>query len=301
MPRTAFIREISSRPMLMDADYLDGLMPSLLAFLKNGVPEVIEFSPDKKLSFFDSSIRAISNELMNGGMPKEDENPDTVAVIPIHGMLTKSGTWWDYGGDEIADMISQSFQASNVKALVLDVHSPGGSTFALQSIKGAMKKRNKPVIAAVNSMSMSAGYYISAMADQVVAVDEMAESGSIGVMSEIVNFDGLYEENNIKIHRIVPPESQYKNASFFKAREGDYGDFIKEELSPWARHFQQHVIANRPGLNRDAEGVISGKTYYGKDAADVGLIDDIMPMDDIIQMAFDRASRDNKLNHFLNS
>lgn len=301
MPRTAFIREFTTGRLAIHPEYLQGFMPTLISFVKNGITEAIEFSPSSRLAFFSPHKKIMSDAIMNGGFPDKEEEPDTVAVVPVQGPLTKGGTPWDFGGDEIADMISTSFAAENVKAVVLDVHSPGGSTFALQGIKGAMKKRNKPVIAAVNSMSMSAGYYISAMADQVVAVDEMAEVGSIGVMAEVVNFDGFFEDNNIQIHRIVPPESKHKNASFFKAREGDYDDFIDEELTPWAQHFQQFVKDNRPGLKAETEGIISGKTFYASQAKDIGLIDDTMPMDDIIQLAFDRANRDNKLNHFFNS
>lgn len=302
MPRTAFIRElINTGPLAINPDYLQGLMPQILAYLKSGNADKIEFSPEKQLSFYGPYLSAISSALNGFGMPDQNEEPETVAVVPVHGALTKLGTWWDYGGDEIAEMISRSFDAENVKAVVLDLYTPGGSTHSIQSIKGVLSKRNKPVIAAVNTMAESAGYYIAAMADQIIAVDEMAEVGSIGVMAEIMNFDGFYEENKIQIHRIVPSLSKDKNAAFIKAREGDYTDYENEFLTPWAKHFQQHVTTYRKGLKQDADGVLTGKEFYAGDARDVGLIDDIMPMDDIIQLAFDRAKRDNAFSHAFNS
>jgi len=293
MPRHNFFHEVINSHLALHPGYVAFYHPILQSYLKSGELPTHEFEPTKKRAFFDPD----GNQSTPG--PDNKDN-SSVAVIPIHGFLTKEGTWCNYGGDELAAMVSESMADETVKSIVLDIYSPGGSTAALSSLKAAIQKRTKPIIASINPNAYSAGYYLAAMADNVLAVDEMAQVGSIGVMIEMHNDDELLKKEGITIHRIVPPESSFKNKSWMDAREGNYEMIIKEELSPWAVHFQEHVRSNRPSLNENIEGILEGKTFYAKDAKAYGLIDDIMPFDDIIQFAFEKASRDKKLTSFFN-
>jgi len=230
-------------------------------------------------------------------MGGEASTQDSVAVIPVKNLLTKDGSWWDYGTDELAQLLNEAYSNTSIKAVVLDMFTPGGSTHSVVPMKNMLKVRNKPVFAAVNSMSYSAGYYLAAFADKIIATDEMAQVGSIGVMAQINNFDKMYEDYGIKMHIITPPESNWKNKAYKDAKEGNYETLIVEELSPWAQHFQNTVKEHRKGLDLNTEGLLNGKTFYASEAKRNGLIDDIMPMPDIIKLAFDTAKRDNSFQN----
>lgn len=298
MARTAFLQEICNQTIAFHDGYLEAYMPYIRQYMRGKAIEIIDDFPTPQVQLFDKQGYSLGNLL---GEDKPEHGNGSVAVVPLHGMITKRGSWWNYGADEIDEMLTAAYQDEGVKSVVLDTFTPGGSILAIPTIKNALKKRNKPVIGAVNSLAMSAGYYAVAHTDSILAIDEMAEVGSIGVMAEIVNYDKAYEEEKIKVHRIVPPESNWKNKAYNEAKEGNYELLIKEELTPWAKHFQDIVKAKRPNLDTNVEGIIAGRTFYAKDAKLNGLIDDIMPMDQIINYAFEKADRNNKLTHFFNS
>lgn len=302
MARTAFLQEITNQHIAFDERFLESYMPYIRRYMR-GQPLAIEDDfPQPSIKLYDKLGFSIGDLL---GENKPEKNHESVAVVPLHGMITKRGTWWNYGADEVAEMLTEAYQDEGVKAVVLDTFTPGGATTAAPTLSNALQKRNKPVIGAVNTIAMSLGYYSMVNTDAIMAVGDMTEVGSIGVMTEIVNYDKAYEEDKIKIHRIVPPESKWKNKAYNEAREGNYDLLIKEELTPWAKHFQDVVKANRPQLKNDIEGILEGRTFYAGagnyTAKEIGLIDDIMPLEEIIAYAFERAKLDSKLTHIFNS
>jgi protease-4 len=302
MARTAFLQEITNQHIAFDERFLESYMPYIRRYMRGQPLSIEDDFPEPSIKLYNKAGFSIGDLLE---ATKPGKNQESVAVIPLHGMITKRGTWWNYGADEVAEMLNEAYKDEGVKAVVLDTFTPGGATTAAPTLSNALKKRNKPVIGAVNTLAMSLGYYSMVHTDAVMAVGAMTEVGSIGVMAEIVNYDEAYKKEGIKIHRIVPPESKWKNKAYNEAAEGNYELLIKEELSPWAKHFQDVVKANRPNLKLDTEGIIEGRTFYagGGDytAKEIGLIDDIMPMEDIIAYAFSRATLDTKLTHIFNS
>ena len=80
----------------------------------------------------------------------------------------------------------------DVKAVVLRVNSPGGSAFASEQIWHAVKelKAEKPVIVSMGNYAASGGYYISCIADSIVA-EPATLTGSIGIFGMFPNFEGL--------------------------------------------------------------------------------------------------------------
>jgi protease-4 len=225
----------------------------------------------------------------------EKTTEESVAIIPIRGLLTKYGDWWDYGAEDYAAMIREAYQNSSIKAVILKMHSVGGTTHSVIPLQAVLKIRNKPVIAAVDSVCMSAAYYIALYTDRIIAVDEMAEVGSIGIMARLLDDRKYREEIGLKIIEIIPPESQWKNKALREALNGKPQLLIQEELSPWAQRFQNLVRTYRPNLDLSVEGIIEGRGFYAGDAKTNGLIDEIMPMDEIVQYAFEYMSNTIKL------
>lgn len=214
-----------------------------------------------------------------------------IAMIPLNGLLTRSGSWWDYGTDDIAALINEAAANESVKAIVLRSNCVGGTTQSVFPMIEAIDKCQKPVLMAVDSLSLSAAKLIGVHCDRIFATHKMCQVGSIGIQWESRNDDAMYEKYGIKRVVITPPESSWKNKTTNEAREGKTELLIKEELSPWAQFFQNEVKQNRPALDQSVEGILEGRVFFAYDAVNNGLIDGIRPMDEIIKYAFEFAER----------
>lgn len=237
-----------------------------------------------KLGFFDS--------LTKSPYQNEAENKTAgVAIVPVQGLLTKNGSWWDPGTDEIAESLFELYADPLVKAIVLDVNSPGGTTHSVIPMEHAIGKRNKPVISAVNPQAYSSANYIVSLTDVVFSTHRMGETGSIGVMATWTVDKKDMWGNPIKRIEIYPPESDWKNLASRQAEEGKTKLYQDDILTPWALHFQNIMKANRKKLDLTVEGILNGRNFYAYDAVTNGLIDGIKPMDEILQYAFDYSTR----------
>jgi protease-4 len=245
--------------------------------------------PQIKMGLFDSVSRKLNTK-------DQDNIPEnSVAVIPLKGVLTSSGSWWDHGTTDIANMLMDCFNNDNITSVVIDTDSIGGSWKSLFPWKEAFAKKNKPVYGAVRAKALSAGYYPLTFCDKIFACHEMAEIGSIGVMSTTTNNDEMYKKYGITRHVIIPPESKYKNEPELKAKEGDGKMLIKLQLSPMANFYQETVKKNRKKLNEDVEGIIEGRVFFANYTEDTairgGLIDGVRSFSEILEYAADHKDR----------
>ena len=283
MKYSKFFDEIfSSLTVATDAS-LEKYEPYLKA-LKNGT--ILSFPEQEKLllGFFDG--------MMKTPFPnKTEEKGQGVAVIPINGLLSSAGSWWDIGTKEIANVLHELYANEAVKAIVFDISSQGGTTECVIPLESAIAKRNKPIISAVNSSCYSAAYYIASLTDKILSVHRMGNVGSIGIMTEWVNNEKALSDAGYKKIKIYAPESEWKNKPTREAEAGKPQLFKDEILSPWAIQFQNIVKANRKALDLNVEGILNGRTFYAYDALTNGLIDGIKPMDEILQYAFDYSTR----------
>ncbi len=239
-------------------------------------PEAIEREPLMRTVASINSDKAISPFSHES---YDDAHPGSVAIISINSVLTKFGNFCMYGAEDYAQMIMEATEHPNIAAIIQQGHSPGGTTSSVIPIKNAIieAKKQKPVIGFVDSMSASADYYNKSFCDKIIAVDKMAQIGSIGVMATLMKKDPekLKEQGDIIIE-VYPEESSFKNKAVNDALDGDDKAFIKEELRPWAINFQDTVKENRAGkLDMSVEGLLGGKMFYGYDAKKYGLIDEI--------------------------
>lgn len=291
-----FFNEIFTSSLIIDDSAFMLYMPFIRAFKEGRLLDLPQ-RQSLKMGIFD---------LM--GMPMMDdrelEKENNVAVIPIKGVLTRSGSWWDAGTEEIASLIDQANNDDSIAAIVFDTNCYGGAVDGLAPIEAACSKKKKPIIAAVNSVSYSLGYFVNILADKIYAVNKMSKVGSIGVMMEYYDNEGYYKELGIKKVSVYPPESNWKNRPQREAMEGNTDLIIKEDLSPWAQYFQESVRANRPNLNETVEGTLQGRTFFAnytpENAIMNGLVDGVMPMDEIIQYAYDLSQTRKAKSIFTN-
>ena len=286
MQYSKFFDELFSSPIVATDAALGKYFPYLHAH-KEGT--ILEFPATEKLvmGFFDGMMKSPYSAL--GTTP---ENKATgVAIIPIHGLLTKNGSWWDPGTDEIAESLLALYADDSIKAIVFDFNSQGGTTHSIIPMEDAIAKRNKTIISAINPQCCSASNYLASLTDKIFSTHSMGEVGSIGIYGSWMNKDKFYANEGIKIYKIYPPESNWKNLPTREAEAGKTKLYQDEILSPWAIHFQDIVKKNRPNLDMTVDGILNGRTFYAFDAVKNGLIDGIKPMDEILNYAFDYNNR----------
>ena len=244
-----------------------------------------------------SDVEPIPVLLSTGGKEAKSGNgfadapKDSTAIIPIHGTLLKYGTYCSYGTTELADILRQAAESSNISSVLLDIDSGGGS----------VESKGKSVVAHCD-LCASAAYYIASYCDEIIASNQISsEFGSIGVMMSFPDYAKYYEREGVKVHTIYSSLSDYKNAPFEMAKEGKYDMIREEELDPLARDFQENVKANRGNkLKLDTTGLVRGRMFYAKDAIAVGLADAIGTLDFAIQRARE-IPREACINEYINS
>ncbi|KAA6348453.1 Protease 4 [termite gut metagenome] len=237
-----------------------------------------------------TKITEISNKkhtASNGDMDGKKQNPydsledNSIVIITISGIMFKYG-YWDYGCDDFADMIRLAGQSDRVTGIVLVINTPGGTTNSIIQLEDALRNRTKPCIALVDGQCCSGGIYIASFCDEIYAMNRMCEIGSIGTYAQIYDESERLKNYGYKIIQIYPPESKYKNLSHREALEGKPERLIKEELTPFAIHFQNIIKENIPGIDLSEEGILEGKVFYSYDAVANRLIDGIMNLEQVV-------------------
>lgn len=178
----------------------------------------------------------------------------------------------------------------NIKALVLRVNSPGGSAFASEQIWKALEdlKAKKPLVVSMGDYAASGGYYISCMANYIVA-EPNTLTGSIGVFGMIPNMGGLvsgklgvnFEE--VKTHQFgslhtMRAATDAEKAKVQRGVEFTYDLFTKR-------------CAEGRGIEQDSiKAIAGGRVWTGSDAVKIGLVDELGDLNVAVAKAAELAS-----------
>ncbi len=218
---------------------------------------------------------------------------DAVAVIPLYGVITQgsSSHSWERGSQQIAKRIKTLAGKKEVKAIVLDINSPGGSVGAVQEIYSAVLRAKaetkKPFVARFGDVSASGGYYVASACDVIVAQPGTI-TGSIGVIFSVSNFEGLMKK--------VGMRSEVIKSGKFK----DMGS-MSREMTPEERKllqamiddsYDQFVTAVSQGRKMDVEKVkllADGRIYTGRQGKEAGLVDKLGDLQDALDEAGELA------------
>ncbi len=233
----------------------------------------------------------------------------TVAIIPVKGPIMREDGWSSYGTESKANFLKAIYESPNIKGVVLDINSGGGEVDGTMAFANVIKKRNKPVVALVNSIAASAAYWIAQNADTILMNDSTSQVGSIGVMMTFLDDQKYWEDMGIKWVDIIADKSQDKNKGYFDALKGKYQTIKNESLNPLREMFAQAVIdARGTKIDLEAENVLSGKMYFAaatpsgnKSAIQVGLADGIGDMEAAINQVLKLADTSKYARQTINN
>jgi protease-4 len=190
------------------------------------------------------------------------------------------------GSTTLIEAVRDAQEASDVKAIVLRVNSPGGSAAASEVMWRALQdaSEDKPLIVSMGNLAASGGYYIAAPADTIVA-NPTTITGSIGVFGQFFNtreffeeelgvtFDAIQTSPYADIYSFVEPFSDAERRLLAASIDRTYDTFL------------ERVAAGR-GMDTSAvNDVAQGRVWSGRDALDAGLVDTLGTLEDAIAIA----------------
>lgn len=222
--------------------------------------------------------------LMSAIFPDLDMSTgDRIALIRVEGVIMDSQ-------QTIADLRRFSENPA-VKAIVLRIDSPGGGVVPSQEIYDEVKrvraKNNKTVIASMGSVAASGGYYIAAATDRIVA-NPGTLTGSIGVIMETANVEGLLQK--IGVEGVVIKSGKYKDVGspLRKMSEEERG-LLQSVMDDVHKQFIEAVAEGRELELPAAQALADGRIFTGRQAKEAKLVDELGDLEDAIQLAADAA------------
>ncbi|ELY2855283.1 protease SohB [Cronobacter dublinensis] len=165
--------------------------------------------------------------------------------------------------------------------VLLRLESPGGVVHGYGLAASQLQRLREhqiPLTVAVDKVAASGGYMMACVANNIVAAP-FAIIGSIGVVAQIPNFNRLLKRNDIDIE--LHTAGQYKRTLTLLGENTEEGrEKFREDLNETHQLFKEFVHSMRPSLDIDA--VATGEHWYGVQAQEKGLVDEISTSDDLI-------------------
>lgn len=205
---------------------------------------------------------------------------EKVAVIPIEGEI--------FDARETLDLLHKYGRNSTVKAIVIRINSPGGAIAPSQEIYSAIRRlrtEGKPIIASLDSVAASGGFYIASACDPIVA-NPGSITGSIGVILQWFELKDLVrwakmEPNTITSGPLKDAGSPYREMS---DAERAYFQGIVTQLH---QQFVRDVAEGRKSKMKPEEVAVvaDGRIFTGEQALRLKLVDQIGTIDDAVRTA----------------
>jgi protease-4 len=217
----------------------------------------------------------------NDSTSRGDVFGDKVAIISIDGEIL--------GSRDVIDALHRYARNSSVKAMVMRINSPGGAIAPSQEIyeeiRNVRARSGKPIIASLDSVAASGGYYIASACDRIVA-NPGSITGSIGVILQWMETKDLLAWAKLKPETIT--------SGPMKAAGSPYQDLTDEQrayfqsiVTQLHSQFVRAVAAGRKGKLTEAEvgKMADGRVYTGEQALGLKLVDQLGNLDDAVGVA----------------
>jgi protease-4 len=218
---------------------------------------------------------------------------DKIALIPIKGTIFSEEVSSYFptkmtSSVEIVRLLNDVRKNKKVKALVIEISSPGGHPFPCKEIAEAVKEIGKPTVAWVRETAASGGYWIASAASVIVA-DVLSTIGSVGVASLRPDFSELLKKIGVDVN-VITSGIQKRFGFPFIAPTEEERQTTEEEIKIIQQMFLKEIQGNRSLSDEVIEQVSSGRTYFGEEAKKVGLVDELGGKEKAFEIAANRAS-----------
>ncbi len=255
----------------------------------------VENELKKRLGYKDSDKLQIASEAKYREVEPESlglNKGESIAVIYASGEIysgkSNSSPFGDQsvGSDTFVKAINDARDDKKIKAIVLRVDSPGGTSYASDLIWHAVEaaKQKKPIVVSMSDVAASGGYYIACNANRIIA-EPSTFTGSIGIYAGKPVVKGFYDWLGISNEYLL----RGKNAGMFRETE----QFTPEERAKFeglikSTYYDDFVPKVARGRNREAQyidSIAQGRVWTGSQGRENGLVDEFGGLDRAVQVA----------------
>lgn len=225
---------------------------------------------------------------------KESHAKNRIALVYATGdIISGEGSDQTIGSERISRALREARTDDKVKAIVLRINSPGGSSLASDVIwrEVMLTKKAKPVIVSMGDVAASGGYYIACAADSIFA-QPTTITGSIGVFGLIPNMQRFFN-NKLGITFDGVQTGLFSNTgSIIRPLTEAEKMIIQNEVNHIYNSFTSKVAEGRKKSQSYIDGIAQGRVWSGKEALTNGLVDRLGNIHDAISSAAKKAGLD---------
>jgi len=211
-----------------------------------------------------------------------------VGVVKVEGVIMDP--------TEVVAQIHRYRDDKSIKAVVVRVDSPGGMVAPSQEIYYELKKlaEDKHVVVSMGAVAASGGYYVACPAEEIYA-NPGTITGSIGVVMELVNLEGLFAW--MKIKNSVIKSGDFKDiGSPYRPMTKEEKKFLQDFVDNVHAQFERAVAEGRQLPMEKVKEIANGSIYTGEQAKELGLVDELGDLWDAIDRAAELAGIEGKPN-----
>lgn len=240
-----------------------------------------------------STVKWISN--MVGDKVEESAtfvSKNSILQLDLEGVIMN--------GKKFLKKLKKYKDEDKIKAIVININSPGGAVGPSQEIYAAIKalkeQTKKPIICNSSGLLASGAYYSAVACDKIV-VAPGALVGSIGVIMEFANLEKLYDW--AKVSRYSINSGKFKDSGAeYRAMRPDEKALFQDLINDVYGQFKQAVIDGRKMKEDVVTQYADGRVMTGKQAVALGFADQLGTLDDAIKLAADTAGVGNDYKLF---
>jgi len=200
-----------------------------------------------------------------------------VALVRIEGPILDSKS--------AVEEIKEHEKDSSIKAIILRIDSPGGAVAPSQEIYSEVKKAaaKKAVVVSMGSIAASGGYYIACPATRIIA-NPGTLTGSIGVIMEIPNIEGLLTKIGVKTE-VIKAGKNKDIGSAFRAMNPEERELLQGVMDNVHEQFIKAVAEGRKLKVEDVREIADGRIFTGEQAVEKGLVNELGTLEDATKIA----------------
>jgi len=237
-----------------------------------------------------ASYATAAQEPIVAGLVEEEEREtyeiaDGIATIRVDGVIGKRLPKWmaEMFGmtdvDDIANLVQLANADPEVRGILLDIDSPGGTVSGVPEAADIIRASTKPVFAFADRLMASAAYWLGSGAAGIFAT-KSALIGSVGVFVPILDMRRAYEQAGFEMEVIKSGDLKatgYPGTSLTRAQRED----LQQGVDHLYGQFREFVVS-RIGSVKIPDSSLQGQDFYGDQALDVGMIDEIAGRAEVI-------------------
>ena len=208
------------------------------------------------------------------GVITDEEQPGRIALAQRPSIVV-----------ETKNALDRAANDPDVAGILLRINTPGGSVSASDTLHHEIEvwktEQKRPVVAYLNGLATSGGYYVAMASDRVVS-HPTAVTGSIGVVMPGLSIEGLMEKYGVVDQTLT--SGPYKDAgSLLRDMTPQERTQLSSVIADLFARFQDVVAKGRPGLSREKVASLSdGRVYSAQQALDAGLVDQLGYLEDAL-------------------